>query len=148
MKHAGCILEFTDQRNEELMRTFDRVLKENPFIDLEDAYAKVAESPCSRFWVSEERAKVVLSAMEKNNSGLYDMRHHKREMFLELHRRTKSLQEKHPDDSFFDIVMMAVNSPAPRFFMSPRFVKDIIYAINKGSYRKRSRKHPFYGRHA
>ncbi len=139
MKYHGCILEFTDERNKDLMRSFrEAIARRNP-IDISEVSEELVNMPCSRFWVSEERAMVVVSALVKGLSVLNAMRPTKREMFQEIYNRVTALQEAHPDVALFELVMRVVNSPAPKFYMRPRCAMEIIYKIKKGFYEKQKR---------
>ena len=138
MKHKGCISDFAQQRNAELMREFRKVVSSKDFFDITKDFELVVNSPCSRFWVSEERATVVISAMLKGNyCGLDSMRPVKREMFLELKRRVTKLQKDMPEATLFDLVFRAVNSPAPKFYMRPRHAREIIYKMKRSLHGRR-----------
>lgn len=137
MKHHGCILEFTNERNEELMRVFQKTINKRTFIDITEISEEVVNMPCSRFWVSEERAMVVVAAMMKGKPVLNAMRPTKQEMFKEIYSRVLALQKQFPDLSMFELVLKAVNSPAPKFYMTPRSAMETIYKIKKGFYEKR-----------
>ena len=136
MKYRGCILEFTHQRNDELMRAFREALDKRPFIDISEVSEVIVNMPCSRFWVSEERAMVVVSAILKGKPVLDTMRPTKREMFQEIFNRVALLRQQQPHAQLFDLVMEVVNSPAPKFYMRPRCAMEIIYKIKKGFYEK------------
>ncbi len=136
MKYKGCILEFTEERNNELMRAFREVVSKSKFIDIKEISEKIVNTPCSRFWVSEERAMVVIAALIKGNPALESMRQSKVEMFSEIYNRVIRLQKKRHDASLFELVMTVVNSPAPKFYMQPRCAMEIIYKIKKGFYEK------------
>ena len=92
--------------------------------------------PCSRFWVSEERATAVISAMLRGQPILDTMRPTKREMFLEIFRRVEEKQKEFPDMPLCDIVFFVVNSPAPKFYMKPKHASDTMYKIKRGHYKK------------
>lgn len=141
MKYRGCILEFTHQRNDELMRAFREALDKRPFIDISEVSEVVVNMPCSRFWVSEERAMVVVSAILKGKPVLDTMRPTKREMFQEIYNRVCRLRQQQPDAPLFDLVMDVVNSPAPKFYMTPRSAMETIYKIKKGFYEKQERRY-------
>lgn len=141
MKYHGCILEFTDDRNKELMEAFHKAIEESEFIDIAEISEKIVNMPCSRFWVSEERAIVVISAMFKRKSVLDPMRPTKREMFQEIFNRVAQMREERPDATLFELVMKVVNSPAPKFYMRPRCAMEIIYKIKKGFYEKQKRRY-------
>ena len=136
MKYHGCILEFTDKRNDELMEAFRRVLRNSSFIDIRKVSEEVANMGCSRFWVSEERAMVVINALIKGKNVTDCMSNSKREMFLEIYRRVLSLIDKNDGRSLFEIVIDVVNSPAPKFYMTPRSAMETIYKIKRGFYDK------------
>ena len=139
MKYRGCILEFTDERNRELMRAFREVVAKTDFIDISKVSEQIVDMPCSRFWVSEERAMVVVAAMVKGKPVLDAMRPTKREMFSEIYKRVLQLREERPKATLFELVVKVVNSPAPKFYMRPRCAMEIIYKIKKGHYERRRR---------
>lgn len=141
MKYHGCILGFTDERNEELMRAFREAINKRTFIDITEISEEVVNMPCSRFWVSEERAMVVVSAMMKGKHVLNAMRPTKQEMFKEIYSRVLALQKQLPELSMFELVLKAVNSPAPKFYMTPRSAMETIYKIKKGFYEKQNRRY-------
>lgn len=135
MKHHGCILDFTHERNADLMRAYRAKLAEVGHIIMPDIFSRVADSPASRFWVSEERAAVVVSAM-LTERPLPRMRQNKREMFEEIFRRYTAAQAADPTRSVFEIVADVVNQPAPKFYLTPRTVGEFIYRIKSGWYDK------------
>lgn len=137
MKHHGCILEFTDERNDELMRAFREAINKRTYINITEISEEVVNMPCSRFWVSEERAMVVVAALISGKPVLDAMRPTKREMFQEIYHRVLNLKKQSPKASMFELVIKAVNSQAPKFYMTPRSAMETIYKIKKGFYKKR-----------
>ena len=121
MKYFGSILEFTRARNIDLMRAYREKLAEASIIVMPVIFELVAESPASRFWVSEERAAIV-------------MRRNKREMFEEIYRRFIIMKQEFPDKSVYELVTNIVNQPAPKFYLTPRTVGEFIYRIKNGWY--------------
>ena len=140
MKNHGCILEFTNERNDELMRAFREAINNRTFIDITEISEEVVNMPCSRFWVSEERAMVVVAALIKRKPVLDAMRPTKREMFQEIYKRFLLLQKQLPHVSMAELVFKTVNSPAPKFYMTPRSAMETIYKIKKGFYNQRKAK--------
>ena len=139
MKYFGSIREFTYQRNAELMRAYREAISSCTIISIPEISEKIVNSPCARFWVSEERATMVCAAIMQGKPILNTMRPMKREMFQEIYRRVLSLQQVHPDAKLPDLVLMVVNSPAPKFYMQPRCAMETIYKIKKGYYDRKSR---------
>lgn len=133
MKNFGCILDFTKERNDDIMKVFKEKLASANTIVMPEIFEMVAESPATRFWVSEERATIVVSAMLAGRP-LPRMRRNKREMFEEIFRRFIIYKEQNPNQSVYDIVATIVNQPAPKFYLTPRTVGQFIYRIRNGWY--------------
>lgn len=133
MKYFGSILDFTRERNADLIRVYRQKLAEAKIIVMPVIFELVAESPASRFWVSEERAAIVVSAMVAGKP-MPRMRSNKREMFEEIYRRYLVMQEEYPDKSVYELVTKIVNQPAPKFYLTPRTVGEFIYRIKNGWY--------------
>ena len=138
MKHFGNILEFTKQRNDEIMRAFRHHIAKARHVNLPHIYELVSNSPASRFWVSEECAAIVISKMISGHP-LPRIRKNKREMFEEIYRRYILLRNSHPESRLSDLVAMIVNQPAPRFYIAPLSIREIIRNIKYGN-RNRRRK--------
>lgn len=133
MKYFGSILEFTRERNKDLMRVYRKKLSEASIIVMPVIFELVAQSPSSRFWVSEERAAIVISAMAAGRP-MPRMRKNKREMFEEIFRRFVVMHEQQPDKSVYELVALIVNQPAPKFYLTARTVGEFIYRIKNGWY--------------
>ncbi len=132
-KNFGSIMDFTRQRNEDLMRAYREQLALASFIVMPEIFSLVAESPASRFWVSEERAAVEVSRMLAGKP-FPRMRSNKREMFEEIFRRFLIEREKFPEMSVYRLVSRVVVQPAPKFYLTPRTVGEYIYLIKSGWY--------------
>lgn len=134
-KYFGSIMDFTQERNDDIMRAFRVQLAKANYIVMPEIFRLVAESPASRFWVSEERAAVEVSRMLVGKP-FSRMRANKREMFEEIYRRFLLLREKQPDKSVYELVSKVVRQPAPKFYLTPRTVGEFIYRIRNGWYDK------------
>ena len=133
MKHFGSILDFTHERNRDIMRVYRERLAEATVIVMPAIFELVAQSPASRFWVSEERAAAVVAAMEAGKP-MPRMRSNKREMFGEIYRRYLIMRKDCPGKSAYELVARIVNQPAPKFYLTPRTVGEFIYRIRNGWY--------------
>lgn len=136
MKYSGSIFEFTHQRNADLMRAYRHHAALMARIDNVELGRRVVNSPSVRFWVSAERATVVVSQLLRGLPVLRSMRRHKREMFEEIYRRFLHLRRSMPAARIIDIVSVVVDSPAPRFYMTPRSAIETIYKIKNGFYER------------
>ncbi len=136
MKYFGCILEFTSLRNQDIMRAYRYLVSSMQVIKAEELGKRLVELPSARFWISEERAAVVISQIMRGKDPLAMMRPAKREMFLEIFRRYSYLSRKMPSAKPLDIVEAVINSPAPKFYLAPRTAIEIIYKIKSGFYER------------
>ena len=143
MKYYGSILDFTQERNQELMRVYQEELSKAGYIVMPKIFEQVANSPCSRFWVSEERAAIVISTLLAGKV-IPNMRKNKREMFDEIFRRFLIARGQYPEKSIYALAIMVVNQPAPKFYMTPRTVGELIYRIKNGWYDKQFNRYKDY----
>jgi hypothetical protein len=143
VKYYGSILDFTQERNQELMRVYQEKLSKAGYIVMPKIFEQVANSPCSRFWVSEERAAIVISTLLADKV-IPNMRKNKREMFYEIFRRFLIAREQYPEKSIYALAIMVVNQPAPKFYMTPRTVGELIYRIKNGWYDKQFNRYKDY----
>lgn len=139
MKHHGSKFEYEEERNHDLMRVYHELICASDFISLPQIYKEVVNMPSARFWVSEERAAIVISSMMKGDK-LLDMRPTKREMFKEIYRRAMLLKKEQPALSVYDIAFKVVRQPAPKFYITPGYAKSIIFYAKKKWYEERKRK--------
>ncbi len=134
MKPLGSVLAFTRERNAALLRAYRKQVGSARFIRLDEIGERVVNSPAERFWVSEERAAVVVSAMMRGKPVLDNMRPAKREMFEEIYRRVVALKKLHPDWCLRDLAHVVVNSPAPKFYMKASSALERLFKIRNGWY--------------
>ncbi len=128
-------MDFTRQRNADIMRVYRSVLASSAVIALPVVFETVAQSPSARFWVSEERATNVIAAMEAGRP-VPRMRPNKQAMFQEIYRRYAILRKKYPKRPTYHLVSIVVNQPAPKFYFTARTIGEFIYRIKSGWYDK------------
>lgn len=142
-KTHGSIFEYEDERNKDLIRAYreqlDRHYHHEHTLSLKRVFKDVAESPSRRFWVSEERAAIVISEMMKGKK-LEKMGKMKREMYHEIYKRVIQLRQQYPKLSIIQLVTKVCAQPAPRFYLTPLSVKVIIYKIKRQWYEERKQK--------
>ena len=125
------------------MRVYQEKLSKAGYIVMPKIFEQVANSPCSRFWVSEERAAIVISTLLAGKV-IPNMRKNKREMFDEIFHRFLIAREQYPEKSIYALAIMVVNQPAPKFYMTPRTVGELIYRIKNGWYDKQFNRYKDY----
>ena len=130
VKNYGSTFEYEAQRNKELMMAYREEIARATYIRRDELLKNTVNHPASRFWVSEHRAAIVMASMMRGDQ-LHYMRPLKREMFQEIYRRFVALKEQNPELSIYALATMAVNQPAPKFYLTPGSAKVIICRIRK-----------------
>lgn len=126
MKHKGSTFPYKSERDKELMRAFRKEALTCRQVTM-DTFRRVADSPCSRFWVTEERAAIVI---QKMMSGRFHcVGKCKAEMYDEIFSRVMRMKKENPYMPMSKLVFFAVNSPAPKFYLSPGHVCSIIKSL-------------------
>ncbi len=142
-KKQGSIFEYETLRNRDLIRAYDKQIAlhfaERKPIILTEIFSLIADMPSTRFWVSEERAAIIVAGIMKGDT-LEGMGKMKREMFMEIYKRTMDIRRANPKLSLYHAVAKACNQPAPKFYLTPNSVKVIIYKIKRGWYERRKKK--------
>lgn len=144
MKHKGSTFEYKDERDRDLLRAYREQLMLCETIDLTEVFKKVVLMPSARFWVSEERAAIVIARMFKGDK-LESMKPNTREMYEEIFKRVKDMKEHNPEMSLFDILFRVVRQPAPKFYLTPDSAKVITTRIKRELFNKvqKSLRHMF-----
>lgn len=126
MKKKGNTSDFTEDRDNELHRSFMEVLRTGGDMPLRDMFGAAAARPSSRFWVSETRAAIVIGAMMRGREPerMYSKR---REMFAEIYRRVCEKMAADPTLCMTHAVNRTVNEPAPEFYLTAESARSIIY---------------------
>lgn len=130
MKHNGNKSNHEHHRNSDLMRAYRNEAEKAGSIFLPDLLQRVVNSPSARFWVSPERAAIVIARIMRGDE-LKEMRPLRREMFFEIYQLAMSLHQQQPDLPVSHLAEIVVHMPAPKFYMTPGSAKVIIHKIKK-----------------
>ncbi len=131
MKKTGDVYELKEERDAELLRTFRLHLMQDGMVRLPECAERTVMSPTSRFWVSRERATLVMYGLLRGK-GLDGMSRTRREMYGEIFRRVLAAREEHPDWTVADLTDYVVRQPAPRFYLTPKSAVVILCRIRNG----------------
>lgn len=131
MKRKGSKFEYEDERNKELLKAYCSQIEICSEIHLDEILSRVVNTPCSRFWVSDERASIVMSGIERGTANLDSMIESRKEMFLEIYDRVKALRINNPTMSLSELTNEVVKQPAPRFYLTAKSARTIIHRIRK-----------------
>lgn len=127
------IFEYRQARDKNLMETYLHNLRLAKYpISLIDVLTNTVNSTSTRFWVSPERACRIISQKLKTGE-LKISGKNKRKMMEDLFDLVMEMrgdqQYKHASISL--LVSIAVEQPAPRFYLTPESAKSIICEIRK-----------------
>ena len=139
MKPVGSKIEYEEERDRDLMSVYHDIISNRNTIKLREVMVELVNSPSKRFWVSEERALIVISAMMKGVE-LRGLRPMNKEKFNEIYRRVMIARKEHPNTSLYDLIFDVIRQPAPKFYLTPGSAKVIIHKIKKKWYKERMRK--------
>lgn len=131
MKHKGAVMEYSRERFRDLMRAYEIYMEQCPYIRMSELYRTIVDMPASRFWVSDKRAAVVVSRMEKGDIRLDRMHRLRAEMYGEIYRRVCELRTDRPELSILEACAEVVEQPAPKFYLDPRTAKTLIWKGKK-----------------
>lgn len=129
MKRKGSKFEYEAERNKELLKAYCSQVEICSEIHLDEILSRVVNTPCSRFWVSDERASIVMSGIERGTVDLDSMIESRKEMFLEIYDRVKALRINNPTMSLSELTNEVVKQPAPRFYLTAKSARTIIHRI-------------------
>jgi len=133
MKRFGAECEFKRERNTEIMRHYRAYVRRVRRIDLTEISEELSRMPASRFWISEERALIIVSQMRRGIALSPSTRPMKRRLYYDLYARALQVLRGAPGITLTEAVRRAVYSPAPSFYLTARSVLDIIHACKSGS---------------
>lgn len=148
-KHNGNRNPYTDQRDQELLRAYrrakDTLLKSKGSFLRAEALDIARSSPCSRYFVSEQRASGIIrkliafdnyiaslsggNPLPKPEDPLRDMLYMRRRMFSHLYIQYKKLRDENPDCNHEELVTMACASPAGEFYLTIDSTRAILNSV-------------------
>ena len=131
MKHKGSLMEYSQERLNDLMRVYDEHISSCSYIRMPDVYSRIVNMPSRRFWVSDIRAALVVAAMMRGEARLDKMCHSKREMYEEIYRRVIALRNNHPGMTTSELCAIVVMQPAPKFYLTPGSAKIMVCKARK-----------------
>lgn len=117
MKRKGSTFEFARERDEDIRRAYSYLVDHCEKVELQDVFHRLVNMPSKRFWVTPDRAAIVIHSMMRGDR-LENMRPMKREMFEELYKIVMQLMVKHPKATMQELCAIAVLQPAPKFYLT------------------------------
>lgn len=124
MKKKGCTSDFTRQRKEELRKAF---FSQGVYSTSDAVLERTVKTPASRFWVDPDRARDVMSRIEKDPQSLTRMHPERQRMYTAIFRKYQEIRHQFPNQSKIQSVTMAIYSGAPEFYLSTSRARTILY---------------------
>jgi hypothetical protein len=140
MKKKGSVCDYTSQRSEDLYDVYKTITDSTNYILLPDIAQQCVRQKAPRFYVSEERAALVIAAMEKGKD-IQGMTESKLRMYREIHRRVRRIKKQRPGITHNDAVTIVVNQPAPEFYITPGTAIVLLHRVRKARRSRRTRSH-------
>jgi hypothetical protein len=131
--------DLQDARDRELLSIYRDKLINCATIDLDQICRDIAVTPTSRFWVNEKIALDEMYYIRKHGCTSRTSETY-REMFMEIYKRVCELRLRKPSMSLRDAVERIVQSPAPRFYLTPKSIKVVICKAKRRLLEERKRK--------
>lgn len=124
MKRKGAKCDYSKARNRELREAF---FSQKSYSTSDECMRRVIGSPSSRFWVDPDRARDVMSGIERNPAILDKMNEERARMYRALYGKYREIRKAHPEKTKISCVSSAIFSGAPEFFIAPSTARAIIY---------------------
>ena len=125
MKHKGCTSDYNYSRMQDIARAFKEY-----YVKLggykHNIYDIIARSKSNRYWVSEERAKYVISRISKGDT-LKNFRSTKRRMFFDIYIKYIDSKIANPHLSENEHISRGIHSQANQFYLEPSARKAYHY---------------------
>ena len=130
MKYKDSRCDFREERDADILRAYREILTTGDNITLSEIEEKLSQSPSCRFWVSEDRAYIVILDLLKGKP-LDNMIPTRKEMYQEIFRRFQIHKSNEPYLSNMDIIKRVCYEPAPSFYLTPQTMHVILYRVRK-----------------
>lgn len=126
MKSRGCTSYLNEDRNRDLLRTYNRIMRRSGSSSFSDVYEEMKRAEASRFWCTWKTAYehiVRKSRKDKEYEG-------RSEMYDEIEKRATEYADANKC-SFRLACKAVVMQPAPSFYLSVGRMKNIIRRMLK-----------------
>ena len=130
MKYKDSRCYFIQERDADLLSAYQKIIKVRDNIRLSEIEQKLAQSPSRRFWVSEDRAYIVILDMLKGKS-LDNMIPTRKSMYQEIFRRFQIHKSNEPQLSNMEIIKRVCAEKAPSFYLTPQSIHVILSRVRK-----------------
>lgn len=130
MKYKDSRCYFIQERDADLLSAYQKIIKVRDNIRLSEIEQMLAQSPSRRFWVSEDRAYIVILDLLKGKT-LDNMIPTRKAMYQEIFRRFQIHKGNEPQLSNMEIIKRVCAEKAPSFYLTPQSIHVILSRVRK-----------------
>lgn len=132
------ICSFIPERDHALLAAYRMVAAKVPHISMSQIADMAVRSPAPRFYISEEHAAVIMSRMLKGRPLPITTQPTRRRIYTEIFARLQAYLPLPPGITLLQAVAEIVNSPAPEFYVEPKYAIKILNNANIRYNRRKS----------
>lgn len=129
MKKKGTRHYLLRYRDREILERYKSIAYDGRGLGWRNVYEELAESPSSRFWVGEQRALEAVRAILAGHTPCASRL--RNEMYTEIKERALRILGTRAAPTLADAVAEAVNSPAPKFYITPVSAMTVVSRAKK-----------------
>lgn len=134
MKKKGCTAYLIEDRNDSLLKAYNRIIKKNGcHLSVQKVYSLLQEAPSPRFWITGERAYKAILMRKLKQKKSYSQR---AAMYDEIFKRACEYSKAN-GISFRKACRRVVLTPAPSFYLDSGTMENIIRTMLKKKRRQR-----------
>lgn len=132
MRHNGNTRSFNKELGFDIIRAYHHLVKSSSahLSSKRKIFKALVHQPSRRYWVSDERALEVVKQMLAGK-GIDGMQPNKRNMFRDIYHAVIDMMSRDASLSLAQAVTTVVESPAPKFYMTPGTALVIFYRYRK-----------------
>lgn len=136
MRHKGDSNTYISQRNDDLYEKYKDVIRHSEIIMSKEIFKRLVLMPAKRFYVSEERAGVIIRKMIKGED-LGKMKKETKQMYQDIFNIVKKMLCNDKENTLSKIISKALYNKAPSFYLTENSARVIISRIKNKKYQIR-----------
>jgi hypothetical protein len=131
------------QRDEDLMRAYhqkmDEAMKSEGRFNKMDIITRAVNSPASRYWISLERACLVIYKL-KRGEPITGAKNNSRRLYESIYQKYLQAERQYPDTPVKHLIANIIEQPAPCFALTAQSASLLINKIRKKQWYKERRR--------
>lgn len=133
MKHKGTGNVYITQRNKDLYEKYKDVIKFSEIITSKEIFRRLVSMPAKRFYVSEDRASVIIRKMMKGEE-VGNMKKETKKMYHDMFNLVTKILNSDKTSTMSKAISKVLNGDAPYFYLTENSARVIISRIKNKKY--------------